>query len=68
MAATVFYEEQSVLKFLCNVLKVHDHDQPPRSLKDSERKLFAEEIKGIVHVYVCVCESECVCVCVPKLK
>ena len=43
VAATVFYEKQSVLQFLCNVLNFRD---TPSELRDYERKQFAKDIKG----------------------
>ena len=46
VAATVFYKEQSVLDFLCEVLR-KDVRNPPTYLPDSDRVRFAKEVKGL---------------------
>ena len=43
VAATAFYEKQSVLQFLCNVLNFRE---TPLELRDYQMKQFAKEIKG----------------------
>ena len=44
VSATAFYEEQTVLTFLTNVLNLRNG--LPRRLTDSQRRQFAKEIKG----------------------
>ena len=46
VSATAFYKAQQVVRFMCEVLDIHNIDEQPRPLTDSHRVKFTKEIKG----------------------
>uniref|UniRef100_A0A8C5CND5 Argonaute RISC catalytic component 3a n=1 Tax=Gadus morhua TaxID=8049 RepID=A0A8C5CND5_GADMO len=47
VSATAFYKAQQVVRFMCEVLDIHNIDEQPRPLTDSHRVKFTKEIKGL---------------------